>query len=542
MEDNAAAATRGGDSAVALDRLEEVVGSENLLRDPETLARYGLATFSTDMKPSAVLRPGSVAEVQACARLATETGLKLYPISTGLNTGYGDRVPTADGAVILELARLNRIVDFDPDLAYVTVEPGVTQQQLYDFLQTEGADLWLDVTGSYTAHSIIGNIAERGFGHTLYADHAANVGEFEIVLANGELLRTGFGRFDNAKAAAVYPNGVGPALHGLFTQSNLGIITRATVWLMPAPEYVQNFSCSVDDYGQLGELIDRLRPLRLDGTIPSAMHIGNDHKVVSSIMRYPWERSDGVTPLPRDLLDALKKEWDFGAWNVSGALYGTRAEVAEARRKIKKQLRGVTRRVRFLDDRALALADRFQGLYQRVTGVNLGELLKLLKPVFGMTKGIPSDDVIASTYWRKRGDLPKRPLDPVADRCGLMWLAPVGPARGECALEMWSIVERVMLAHGFEPAVSITLITGRAIDCVVSISFDRAEPGEDARALACHAELLAVLNTAGYYPYRLGVQSMTGLPASSPGFKAVVSGIKAALDPAGTLAPGRYPA
>ena len=44
-------------------------------------------------------------------------------------------VPSASGCVLMDLGRMNRILDFSEDLAYITVEPGVTQQQVYAFLQ-----------------------------------------------------------------------------------------------------------------------------------------------------------------------------------------------------------------------------------------------------------------------------------------------------------------------------------------------------------------------------------------------------------------------
>ena len=65
----------------------------------------------------------------------------------------------------------------------------------------------------------------------------------------------------------------------------------------------------------------------------------------------------------------------------------------------------------------------------------------------------------------------------------------------------------VLLAHGFEPLISITLVTERAITCVVSISYDRDVAGEDARALACYHALLDALHAEGYLSYRLGIQA-----------------------------------
>ena len=319
---------------------QNAVGKANVITDLSTLQKYQTATFKTDRTILAIVRPENREEVQQCLKIANQFKTPVYPISTGLNTGYGSRVPAADNCVIIEMKRMNRITDFNEELGYVTLEPGVTQQQLYDYLQEKKSKFWMDATGSYANHSIIGNVAERGFGHTPYGDHFANVGGMEIVLPQGKCIHTGFGRFTNAKAANVYRWGVGPYIDGLFTQSNLGIITKLTLWLMPAPEYFQSFYFSVDSYEQLGKVIDLLRPLRLDGTINSAMHIANDYKVLGAIQIYPWEKTVGKIPLDKNILQQLAKTWDFGAWNGSGALYGSKQEVALARKKIAKQLRG----------------------------------------------------------------------------------------------------------------------------------------------------------------------------------------------------------
>jgi len=397
------------------------------------------------------------------------------------------------------------------------------------------------VTGASPRTSLVGNIAERGFGHTAYADHFANVGGFQVVLPSGDLLETGFGQYRNAQATGVYRWGVGPHYDGLFTQSNLGVIVQATIWLMPKPEYMQFFACRIEREDDLPGLIDLLRPLRLDGTIRSAMHIGNDYKMISAIQDYPWLQAGGTTPLPDDVLQAKVKEWDCGLWNVSGALYGTRATVADARRRLKRRLKGKVKRLQFLDERLLALAERFARPYQWVTGVNLTEMLKVVKPVFGMTQGVPSAGMLASNYWRKK-NLPEASVDlsPEQDNCGVMWLAPVAPTSGRHAAAIWNIVKTTMLAHGYEPAVSITLLTERTIDCVVNISYDRDIPGEDQRAMACHDDMLEQLCDAGYYPYRLGIQSMAKLPSKTEVYQQFFTHLRSSLDPNGILAPGRY--
>ncbi|GAB5414305.1 MAG: FAD-binding oxidoreductase [Congregibacter sp.] len=525
----------------ALTAYRQLLGDDHVIEDARQLASYGKATFETTQRVPAVLRPGTVEEVQEVLRIANRFRTPVYPISTGLNTGYGSAVPTADGSIILELKRLNQILEYDHELGFVRVQPGVTQQTLYDFLCAEGSQFWMDCSGGSPLHSVIGNIAERGFGHTPYGDHFANVAGFKVVLPQGEIIRSGFGQYENAKASDVYRWGVGPQFDGLFTQSNLGVIVEATVWLMPKPEQMQFFACRVERDEDLPELIEALKPLRLDRTVSSAMHIGNDYKVISAIQSYPYNDAKGVTPLPQDLLRKKAREWDCGAWNATGAIYGTRAEVTVARRKIRRTLRGKVNNLLFLDERKLRLATRFAVPLKWVMRRDLPEMLRVLQPVFDMTRGKPSAGILPATYWRKQ-EIPavRSNLSPEQDDCGLLWIAPVAPTSGEHASAVWSILRDTMLEHGYEPAVTITLLTERTLDCVAILSFDRTISGEDQRAMACHDDILSQLCAAGYYPYRLGIQSMQKMPPKQPAYQAFLKNLKHQLDPNCILAPGRY--
>lgn len=525
----------------ALDAMRKAIGDVHVLVDEQTVSDYATATFRTHQVVPAVLRPGSIEEVQALLRIANEYGTPLYPISTGLNTGYGSTVPAKSGCMVMELRRLDKIVEYNEQLGYVKVQPGVTQEMLFAFLRDQNAPYWMDCTGASPKHSMIGNIAERGFGHTPYGDHFANVAGFDVVLPQGDLIRTGFGQFDNAKACEVYRWGVGPHYDGLFTQSNLGVIVQATIWLMPKPDYFQFFACRIDRDEDLPLLIEALRPLRLDGTVNSAMHIGNDYKVIGAIESYPYEEAGGGTPMPHDVLAAKAKEWDCGPWNATGALYGTRAEVRVARRKIKKALKGKVQRLQFLDENLLWLAHKIAKPYQWITGLNLTEMLKVLVPVFRMTQGEPSAGFLPANYWRKRSLPEVSPdLSPERDNCGVLWIAPVAPTTGDNAKAIWDIVRETMQRHGFEPAVTITLLTERTIDSVVNVAYDRDIDGEDERAMACHDDMLKQFCDLGFYPYRLGLQTVGKMPPRSVEYERFITGIRDHLDPNRILAPGRY--
>jgi 4-cresol dehydrogenase (hydroxylating) len=522
----------------AIEQWTATLGASHVIVDKRSRTAAETATFATTQTIPAILRPASRDELQECIRIANRFRVPVYPVSSGKNWGYGSRVPAADANVLIDLSRMNRILDFNEDLAYVTVEPGVTQGQLFAFLQDRQSRLWMDATGSSPECSLIGNVVERGFGHTPYGDHFAHVCGFEVVLPTGARVETGFCRFADAQAGGVYRWGAGPTLEGLFSQSNLGIVTRMTIWLMPAPEHFEAFFFQCNREEQLAPLIDALRPLRLQGILRSTVHIANDYKVLAGIQQYPWEETKGETPLRPELMAQLRSRLKFGAWSGSGGLYGTRGQVAEAKRALRAALKGKVDRLQFLDDRRLSFASRFAKLYQFMTGWDLSKTLDLARPVYGLMKGVPTEQPLAGAYWRKKS-VPPSSMDPDRDGCGLLWYAPIAPMEGRHAEVIAGITHRILLEYGFEPSISMTLITERAVACVISICYDRREPGQDDQAMACYLRLQRELTEQGYYSYRLGIQAMSEMNGSD-GYGALVRAMKDAIDPNGVLAPGRY--
>jgi 4-cresol dehydrogenase (hydroxylating) len=138
-----------------------------------------------------------------------------------------------DDNVIVDLGRMNRILDINNELAYVVLEPGVTQRQLHEHLKVEGIPLALNPTGAGPDCSILGNTLERGFGIGPNGDHFLAQCGMEVVLGNGEILRTGSGTTQTRKHDVT--RGVGRT-DGIFTQSNYGIVTKMGVWPAPVPK------------------------------------------------------------------------------------------------------------------------------------------------------------------------------------------------------------------------------------------------------------------------------------------------------------------
>ena len=239
-----------------------------------------------------------------------------------------------------------------------------------------------------------------------------------------------------------------------------------------------------------------------------------------------------------DRMKALRKELKFSRWSGSGGLYGTRKQVKEARRLVRAALAGKTDKLQFLDDWTLGLAARFQGLYKLFTGLDLKRTLELVRPVFGLLKGIPTKQPMGSVYWRKQMAPPADP-NPDRDRCGLLWIAPVAPMEGAHAARLAALAESSLLEAGFEPQIAFTLLTERSLACIISIGYDRDVAGEDERAMDCYFSLRRKLEAEGYYSYRLGIADMD-TEGGHAGYAKLLRSISDALDPNGILAPGRY--
>lgn len=534
----------GAGVEAALAAMASVVGARNVLADDATCERHARSTAARPVRPLALVRPGNAGEVAQLVKIACAARLAVYPVSTGKNWGYGDGCALGAGQVILDLSRMNRIIRVDPELAYAVIEPGVTQHQLSSHLRERGYGLWADCTGAGPDTSYIGNIMERGFGHSPYGNRLQHVAGMQVVLPSGELLETGFGHYRQARAAHLFPYGVGPFLDGLFTQSNMGIVTRLGIWLMPQAECVNHFLCSVPAHADIGPVIDALRPLRLDGTLRSILHIGNDMRVFSGAGAFPRETVPEGARLPEALRADMRARSGVGAWTVSGALYGSREQVAAARRALRRALRGTAGRPVFISERSLragALAARLLG--DTGMGRRLRAKVALGKSLFAMNRGVPDGRFLAGAYWRRRGGVPTsfpHKANPAQDNCGLLWVSPVLPLRGEDMLAVHDLAQASFDKYGFDLFATFSMINERALGGVLTVAYDQDDPAETARARACHDEVFERMFEAGYIPYRVGNHAMGRLDPEGDSYWRTVGAIKAALDPAGILAPGRY--
>jgi 4-cresol dehydrogenase (hydroxylating) len=314
----------------ALDAFAAVVGTEWVLSSEEDRNSYldPFAPGNADEHASpAAVAPKSTEEVQAVVKIANQYRIPLWPVSTGRNLAYGGAAPAMRGTVVLDLKRMKRILEINEELGYALVEPGVSFFDLHDALRERGDKLWISSPAPGWG-SVIGNALEHGVGYTPYGVHADTICGMELVLPDGDLVRTGMGAVEGSHEWQTFKLGYGPIWDGAFTQANFGVVTKMGVWLMPAPEGVANVVVSLPNEGDLPALVDTLRPLRLNDTINATYTIVNPCRGVIDDARLKGEvRADiykGPGALPMDVLAKELAKRGKGMWSVNFNLFDAR--------------------------------------------------------------------------------------------------------------------------------------------------------------------------------------------------------------------------
>ncbi len=534
--------------------LRAIVGHEHVIADDPGRSLHSRTTEPETRRCSAVVFPGSAQEVAAILRLATRRGLAVWPFSRGNSWGYGTKNAIAPGAVIMVLERMNRILAVDAELAFAVVEPGVTQQQLHDHLQSEHPHLMADCTDSTPLGSVLGNAVERGYGYTPYGDHFGHLCGLEVVTPAGELLRTG-GATEGCPTWNTHKWGSGPGLEGLFSQGNFGVVVKGGIWLHPRPERLLLFTLDVNDTDQLAAAMDSLRSLALAGTLRSHVHTANAFQTLSLVQKYPADLREQGTRIPPQRLAELQAQYGIPAWTAVGGLYGSAAQVRAARRELARALRGQGS-LAFFDETKVTQSRRLVALWQRSQGSGLlGAIAKavksavtrkdfalvaLLPEMYGVLQGRPTWSVLQSAYFKSSARPAPEDQDPARDRCGLMWLATAVPMTGAQARKVLALAEPLFTAFDFNMSACLTMMNARTLFFLLGIFFDQDHEAERNRAGQLYGALHATFTEHGYQQYRGGVPEWTAGGASDNASGQLLRKLKHMLDPASVLAPGRY--
>jgi 4-cresol dehydrogenase (hydroxylating) len=506
--------------AAVIEELRTLLGADHVTVGEDELRWVAENTLGLERRLLAVVRPATVDEMRAIVELANRHRLVLYPVSRGLNVGYGDRAPVRDNQVLVDLRRMDRIRDFDALHGRVVVEPGVTQQQLYDFLVEQDADFWMDVTGSSSEASVLGNTIDGGFGHTPVGYRRRLLEGVEVVLGNGSVLHCGS-----------FP-AIGPDLNGLFVQSNLGIVTAIKVPLFPKPDRCRSFLLSIREDDRLEEMIERLVKLRRDGVLTSLVHTVNAVRSLVTFRPYPQEFESRIITLADAVNLTSTPIVRTGSWTAIGGLYGSKRMVSARAAEIRKAFRGLARAQMISDRKVQTLKKIVQSWPVRDAawaemiraGVEASEV------VHGFSRGVPSDAGFESTLWR---------VDRFQD-LGFIWLNGTVEATGERVRDVLEIAGRLFRRIGFELPVTLSSVTPETIVATMSCSFHRKDPAQIERAHELFFKVSEEFARAGIKPARGSLLGMDRTRYDDEGKPEALEELKKSFDPNGVIAPGRY--
>jgi 4-cresol dehydrogenase (hydroxylating) len=342
----------------------------------------------------------------------------------------------------------------------------------------------------------------------------------------------------------------------LFSQSNFGIVTRAGIWLMPEPEAFQAFFCEVEREESLPALVDSLRRLALAGALRGTAHLINDVLCMSMLTQHSALSAQHSAPFSDDARRDLRRRHGISPWSLTSGLYGTVAQVKANRALIRRELKPYGK-LTFIDRRELATLEWLIRLVKRTQNLPfaswLGRLLKkcligpeplevfeLVRHVVPILQGVPSEFVVRFAYFKSRQGRPQSDVNPVRDGCGLIWFGPVAPLTGSHVSRVLDLCRPVFREHGFDFSMSLIVINPRSGVVLMEIFYDKADSSETTRARALYERLCELTARAGYQQYRTNVANMCRVLEPVPEYQRLLDAMKRAVDPCGTLAPGRY--
>jgi 4-cresol dehydrogenase (hydroxylating) len=317
---------------------------------------------------------------------------------------------------------------------------------------------------------------------------------------------------------------------------------------MPQPEAYNSYVFEVKEERHLPQVMDGFRRLALQGVVTTKLHMINDFVSLTILTQRIHEHVSPNGPLSPAEIEALRRKYGVAPWSCAGGIYGTRGQVRLQRSLLRKAL-GPYGRLIFVSDGQLKLIETLIGwcrksdLLRTITHKLSGTSLPVLESapyVHKILQGIPTEYFVKHAYYRHRRPRPGEDVDPARDRCGLTWFAPILPFSHRTVLPYLDTCKRSFQEHGFDFYVAMLLMNPRSVICLMAIIYDKEDPAETARSEQLYDNLLTDMRAAQLQQYRAGLGSWRQVFEGTPTLRSLNERIKASVDPANILAPGRY--
>jgi len=227
---------------IDIDKLKKIVGEDNLRDNLADLYVYSSDASVHTSQPDVVIRPGNIKEVQEIMRYANKN--KIPVVARGAGSGMSGQTVPLNGGIVLDMKRMDKIIEIRPEDVLCKVEPGVINDELNDVLKPYG--FFFPPTPSSgkicTIGGMIGTNASGNRSVKYGATRDAIIG-MKVVLANGDLVTLGSNTIVDSSGYQLAKLMVG-------SEGTLGIVVEATLKISPIPKFrgmgVANFKKLTD--------------------------------------------------------------------------------------------------------------------------------------------------------------------------------------------------------------------------------------------------------------------------------------------------------
>ena len=225
-----------------VNELESVVGEKYVSDEPEItfLYHYDFITAEPEGKCEIAIMPNNAEEVQEIVKIANKYKIPVVPWVSGLN--FGSIATPRKGGIVVDLRRMNRVLEVNEDDMYAVVEGGITWADLKGYLDLHHPDLKAGITWSPPATGVIPSCLCYGMFDLgmLGGTGAEFINGLEVVLGSGDLVRVG----SCSLSDYWYGRQPLPDLAGLFIgwEGTTGIVTKMAIKLWPKLPFRADFA------------------------------------------------------------------------------------------------------------------------------------------------------------------------------------------------------------------------------------------------------------------------------------------------------------
>jgi len=479
---------------ISKDELAKIVGAENVSDSQAVLLQYSQDhSLVPPGMPQFVVWPTSSEQVGAVLKWSNEKNVPVVPVSSGEHFN-GGAVPR-QGGIVMNLSKMNRILEIDEDLKKTRIEAGVTWGQLTGELAKRGLRVIMPLL-PHANRSVLTDFLEREVPTNTVYDYGEPMQSFEVVWPTGEVFRLGSASVNGYPDSGSHggnPSGPGIDFYRFLqgAQGTLGVVTWTNLKVMFGTKLDKIFFAPVEDLAYAQEFLYRLLPRR----VGQEVLLLNRTDLAAIVAEKPAEFEKLRAALPTWILILV----------LSGLVRRPEEKIAYEVKLLKELVRN--------EFRKLALDEALPGF----PGMG-GKLLSLLRNPW------PAD----VPYWKNRWQGASQSLFFIA--------------RPEHAPRFVEIVEAVAPRHGYPVADIGSYIQpiehNRACQIEFTFFYDANQPAAEDRIAALYKDAARALFNGGALFTRPYGDLAPMVYEKAAGYTMTLRRMKKIFDPNNIMNPG----